>query len=589
MKKHLLFIAVLLMFPIFNSYSQPITFDSLDINNINARINSNGSLFTFVDSVHHNQWAKFEVPKGSGKNTIFRSNLWIGGLDNNLMLHLAAEEFNEVGHDFFTGPISNIYDSTYDAKWNKTWKIYKSDIDYFKNHWWLSGYVIPGSILKWPAHGDILQGQAYDIAPFFDNNQDGIYNPHDGDYPLIKGDEAIFFVTNDARNLHSETQGIKLGIELRCMAYAFACNEDSSLWNTVFVNYKIINRSTKTYHDTYIGIFTDLDIGYSNDDYIGCDVERGSYYAYNGKNHDGSGQSFAYGAFPPAQSVTFLAGPVMDSDYVDNPAGQCNESINGINFGNGIDDDERYGLTSFIYYNNSGQGAPWYSTDPGTAVEYYSYFKGNWKDGTQMQYGGNAHTGVGAYGPACHFMFPANSDSCNWGTGGIAPNGPTYWTEQTAGNQPDDRRGLGSCGPFTFYPGTTQELDLAYVFGRNYSDSTAWSAVGVMQQRIDSIRKYFRNDSTPCGGGFSGITTPAKKEPQLNIYPNPANDFITVETETLNKDAMLFVYNIQGQMLKMVSLQEERIKLNVSGFAKGMYFLKVESENGIAVKKFIKD
>src|SRR5437868_2298655 len=53
------------------------TFDFLDINNIKARINSSGDLFTDMAG-----FASFEVPKGSGKSTIFSSNLWIGGKDD---------------------------------------------------------------------------------------------------------------------------------------------------------------------------------------------------------------------------------------------------------------------------------------------------------------------------------------------------------------------------------------------------------------------------------------------------------------------------------------------------------------------------
>jgi len=36
-------------------------------------------------------------------------------------------------------------------------------------------------------------GQSEKIAPFYDNNNDGIYDPMAGDYPQIKGDQALFF------------------------------------------------------------------------------------------------------------------------------------------------------------------------------------------------------------------------------------------------------------------------------------------------------------------------------------------------------------------------------------------------------------
>ena len=261
------------------------------------------------------------------------------------------------------------------------------------------------------------------------------------------------------------------------------------------------------------------------------------------------------------------------------------ESISG----NGIIDDERLGLTKFIYFNSNSLGSPAYSNDPQSARDYYNYINGYWKDSTQMIYGGNAHTGTGAYGPACNFMFPANSDTCNWGTGGVAPNGPQYWTEQTAGNQPNDRRGLWCQRSIYFYAGAIRKLDLAYVFGRNYHDSTAWAGVQVMQQRIDSIRKYFINDTTPCGGSFSSLTTIPEIKQQLIIYPNPANDNITCEVTMQGKNAIISIYNIEGEILLNQSLKQEKTIIDVSALPSGVYVVQVKTEKGVSVRKFMKE
>ena len=564
--------------------------DSLDINNINARINYNGNNFWDLFGK-----AKFEVPKGSGKCSIFNSALWVSGHDSVDSLHLAAERYLQNGNDYWPGPISNVYDSAYDDKWDRVWKITKADIDYHNAHCWQAGYVPSQAILDWPGNGDTTLGQSKIIAPFYDWNHDGKYDPYAGDFPIIKGDEAVLFIINDDRNTHTESHGTKLGLDIIGMAYAFACNEDSALWNTLFINYKIINRSPNRYQNSFIGLFTDLDLGYANDDYIGCDVQRGSFYAYNGQKVDGTGQSWAYGAHPPAQSVTFLAGPYMDSDGIDNPTydqnGQhiCDASINGTNFGNGFVDDERLGLTRFIYFNNSGMGAPTYGTDPSLAKDYDYYLQGKWKDGTQMLYGGNAHTGTGAYGPACNFMFPGNSDTCNWGTGGAPLNGPQFWSEVSAGNQPDDRRGLGSSGPFTFESGASQEFDVAFVFGRDFIDTTGWGGVVNMQQRIDSVRKYFVKDKTPCGESFSSIANHSKANPQIKIFPNPSEDFINVELKSFASNAKYEMFDIVGKAVASGILRNaDNNKINISYLPKGLYFLNVTDGKNTISRKFIK-
>jgi len=134
----------------------------------------------------------------------------------------------------------------------------------------------------------------------------------------------------------------------------------------------------------------------------------------------------------------------MDANGIDDPDGECDESINGVGFGDGIEDNERYGMKKFMYFNNGGNPA---QSDPSIAPEYYNYLKGIWKDGTVMEYGGNGHVSSGAYGPAANFMFPELSDPCFWGTNGEEPYGPVEWTETSAGNPPNDRRGLSVMGP----------------------------------------------------------------------------------------------------------------------------------------------
>ena len=254
----------------------------------------------------------------------------------------------------------------------------------------------------------------------------------------------------------------------------------------------------------YLGLWSDFDIGYGWDDYIGCDVQRSSYFGYNGTPIDGSGEPEAYGDNPPVQVLTILAGPYMEADGRDNPEfnGDCdalfNETYpadkyayNGFNFGNGIVDDERLGMTGFMYHNN----VVGTNGDPSEPEDYYNYLRGNWKNGNHMQYGGNGFEGQNVVGPECNFMFPGDSDPCNFGTSGIAPNedyntGDKFWTEVECQNAPNDRRGLGMVGPFNFNAGSTQVVD--------YALTTVWknddhSAMERMDAIIDHIKDTFKN------------------------------------------------------------------------------------------------
>lgn len=72
---------------------------------------------------------------------------------------------------------------------------------------------------------------------------------------------------------------------------------------------------------------------------------------------------------------------------------------------------------------------------------------------------------------------------------------------------------------------------------------------------------------------------------KVSIYPNPANEFVTISSSVeINK---IEVYNLLG---KKVSSSSSLINntLDISNLSKGMYLLKLTSEEGTATKKIVK-
>jgi hypothetical protein len=516
----------------------------LEINNVRARINTGGDMWWDLagDPI-------YEIPKGSRKHSMFSASLWIGGLDVNGQLKLAALRYRQVGNDYWPGPLTTDGAASVDPDvcidYDKHFVILRKDVDDFlawrANPELFPDYSIPRSIREYPAHGNPAKKQARYLAPFFDADGDGEYIYENGDYPyydidnslcplflaegaprqptmgsnpeygtpsekggllvdqVLKGDMTLWWVFNDKGNVHTETGGAPIGLEIRAQAFAFTTNDEIN--NMTFYSYEIINRSTFRLTETYFSQWVDSDVGYHQDDYVGCDVQRGLGYSYNGNAVDGSGAFNHYGDQPPAIGVDFFQGPYMDPDGTDNPKFSmaiigtdtvytqiCDVSINGVNFGNGIIDDERFGMRRFVYHNNDNtvQG------DPRTAIEYYNYLKGIWKDGTKMLYGGNAHINSGAYGPECDFMFPDLTDPCNWGTGGNIPNGPIKWTEETAGNEPYDRRFMQSAGPFTLEPGAVNYITVGIPWARAASGGP-FASVELLRKVDDKCQRLFDN------------------------------------------------------------------------------------------------
>lgn len=574
-------------------------YDSLTVNNINAGVNANGYLFTDLMEVPGDELSRFNemiphyrFPKDAATGTLFSSSLWLGGFDISNNLHIFSSTycgFPYQGMDVQAGPVSNVYDTSYYLQFGRTWKISKAEVEFHRQNYWKQGYQPVEAILSWPGNGHTDLGQGALLAPYFDRNSDGVYNCMDGDYPLIRGDQSIFLMFNDDLP-RAEEHGLPMKAEVHAMVYGFDQPADTALSHTVFIHYDIINRSNNTYSNSLIGVYTDLDIGFANDDYLRCDVTRNSYYGYNGLETDGNGQAGSYGNNPPAQSVTILAGPFKDNDGLDNPNGGCNESINGLNYGNDVIDDERTGLSTFCYTQMLWGGS--FEPQELTPSEYYDFLNGKWMDGTRFMYGGNGHPelGPGVVGPECNYMFPGDSDPLNWGTNCEYPEGgfnqgTKFWTEEQTGNRPGDRRGLGSLGPFTFSPGQVQEIEIAYVTGQGTSGPA--SSVNQMLRNIDSLRYAVANGELILPNNELGIAPVMHKE-SFNIYPNPASTFITIKGIQDGQPAGYSIYNMYGACVKSGKyLRSSHQNIDISTLTAGMYIIRLTSCNGTVSGKFI--
>ncbi|MFI5151075.1 MAG: T9SS C-terminal target domain-containing protein [Bacteroidia bacterium] len=468
-----------------NSCSPGTAKTDLDLNNVRTKILTGGDMWWDFIS------AQYEIPKGGKANSIFAGSLWIGGLDAGGQLKVAAQTYRQNGNDFWPGPLDTINVSTTGdqcQKYDQHFKIFQSDVARF-NGWFLhpsdpqyAGYSVPTSITNWPWTGDPSKNQARYLAPFFDNNNDGIYNPGDGDYPgydltgnlacgwKLYGDETLWWVFNDKGNIHTETNAQAIGLEIQAEAFAFSTNDDIN--NMTFYKYKIINRSTYAMNKTWFGQWIDMDLGKYDDDYVGCDVSRGLGYTYNGATCDGTGTVGQYGCQPPACGCDFFQGPLADAhDGIDN-------NRNGV-----IDEpNEQIIMSQFIYYNNDFNPV---NGNPRTGTQYYNYLKGYWGDGSHMTYGGN---GVSS-GVPCQFMFPGNSDPTGWGTNRVPQ---PAWSEATAGNTPGDRRFMQSAGSFTLQPGAVNYITTGIVWARATSGGPLGS-VSLLRLVDDKAQALFDN------------------------------------------------------------------------------------------------
>ncbi|MBR4535498.1 MAG: fibronectin type III domain-containing protein [Bacteroidales bacterium] len=74
----------------------------------------------------------------------------------------------------------------------------------------------------------------------------------------------------------------------------------------------------------------------------------------------------------------------------------------------------------------------------------------------------------------------------------------------------------------------------------------------------------------------------------INLMPNPADNYIDLNVNSNVEVKEAVVYNAFGQMIQKVELNNNHTRIDLSDMAAGMYFVRVNSDNVSATKKFIK-
>ncbi len=340
-------------------------------------------------------------------------------------------------------------------------------------------------LLEWPGRGNphfsTRMGYSLpdqDLAPFYDRNNDGIYDPLQGDYPVFKAGvaaaiaEEVLWTVFHSRDNGGFNQGDAMQLEVQQTVYALDCGTNDLLNLSLFVNHKLINRGSKVLQNVHYANWNDFDLGCFVDDYIGSIPNKNTIYAYNADMNDevvcNLNGAVGYGTNPPVQAVTFL-----------------NETL------------------KTATYNVNGTSDP--RGEPSTMLEYLNIFTGLFPNGTPITAGGDGYN-PNSTNPAVQFVFPDN------------PNNMTGWSMASENLVGLDQRTLGIVERPTLGIGMTWEIDLMYSFHRGTGPHSLWSNVNLMYQQLDVLQQYYDN-------GLENVTCPAVTYCSANcVYPGDANN-----------------------------------------------------------------
>ena len=77
-------------------------------------------------------------------------------------------------------------------------------------------------------------------------------------------------------------------------------------------------------------------------------------------------------------------------------------------------------------------------------------------------------------------------------------------------------------------------------------------------------------------------------ESSVNLYPNPAKEYVDIRVDGDLNVTMMEVYDVYGKLINTVNVIDNPTRINVSSLANGMYFVRVTTEKGMVTKTFVK-
>ncbi len=86
---------------------------------------------------------------------------------------------------------------------------------------------------------------------------------------------------------------------------------------------------------------------------------------------------------------------------------------------------------------------------------------------------------------------------------------------------------------------------------------------------------------------FDYISVESRERIKMQLYPNPATEYLTVSVDNQASSYDLFVYDLNGKQVKSLSQQNGESRLFVGDLSAGTYFLKVQQDGNETARKFV--
>ncbi|HEX2788781.1 MAG TPA: T9SS type A sorting domain-containing protein [Ignavibacteria bacterium] len=538
MKRIIFLLAYLtLSFPLF---AQVIPRTWLQPNNLKAEFGLTG---IFNQGLSPNT-AGCEWPIGSGNHVCFTAGLTIAAMVNDSFAMTAASYRGEWSPGYYN---NGVYTT------NPSFRYYSVKVgDNCSNN---PDYANWGLMVPYG-------------APFKDVNQNGVYDCGIDIPGMPNAKQTIFIVVCDGdESQHSIGEGFGGGVlkpllksQLAITAWGY---DYPSVNNAHFIKYEITNKSNSTWKKTFLGLYSDPDIGDATDDWGGCSPELDLSFAYNKDNNDPE-----YGVNPPAFGFAILRSP-----YV---------------FRNGYNDT--LGMTSYNLLWCNGSGGPDCQNMPnGEPLAAYRCMQGFKKDGTPVL---NPLITIGTR--KTKFWYSGDPETnTGWNASyGYIPNCGGDTTMTTISHA-----GCGSVmmlmntgsDSLEIIPNQIIEYTIAQFVERGTSNL---NSVTLLKNKVNSLKDFYNSiaNSTSISHNNEIIIKDYKL---YQNYPNPFNPETKIKFDIpKTSQVQLEVFDISGKLIatlvnEQLNSGQYTIAFDASKLSSGVYIYRMRAGEVVYSNKML--
>ena len=450
------------------------------------------------------------------------------------------------GHDYYPGPLplnpAEAIDTEVANRYNRIFKMSRQRVQDFLAAVNAGRSVAEYTdILEWPTSAGSAYGPQ---APFVDLNGNGVYEPRLGEYPEMLGDHMAWWVINDRAAPHSVSGAAPIGVEVQLRAFYFEVADSSSPhFGRLYFRVNCFNRSDTDYPVFQTGLFSDIDAGFFNSNFLGSDSVLQFAYGYS----VGTG-------FRLPTAVGYLPLRAALSGSTSHPPALS-------------------GMISF-YNDQSVIGIP------REIDHYWNYLTGFWKDGSPLvddrTGNGNGYMDLGETDvrpirypyPDPPFMERSTSDPLR------------YWSEVHTGNTPFDRKACLNFSSTDFPAGSVYQLDIAVLWAFCPVDSSgAYTHVRNLLRRAKDTKDEY-------AATYRAYRPTKRVDPNsrhLAFYPNPTTDFVYFASLPAGHWEVA-VYDASGRRLQQFHQRlyhDQLLAVDLKPMRTGVYAVELRGPEGL--------